>query len=216
MLLLSATHSGGDDMTEYADEFDNVAAEQSGDVMNIMAGIIKAGEGMPVDQQGNAAAYKDSKGIWTIGYGNTRIGGRAVREGDVVSVAEAEGMMMDHIYQDVIPKLEKLDGYEDMNPVQQAAVGSTIYNLGSLNDFPSMKRAISKGLWGEASYQLLTGDKDTDASKVFQQTGGRTLHAANALKYGKLGRLEDFRMQFIGQDGKFDVGLVNSFDRRGV
>lgn len=34
-------------------------------------------------------AYKDSRGVWTIGIGQTMIRGRAVRQGDKITMAEA-------------------------------------------------------------------------------------------------------------------------------
>lgn len=38
-------------------------------------------------------AYRDGKGIWTVGWGSIRINGRAVRQGDVVTQAQADAML---------------------------------------------------------------------------------------------------------------------------
>jgi lysozyme len=34
-------------------------------------------------------AYQDTGGVWTIGYGSTRIFGRAVKQGDIVTIEQA-------------------------------------------------------------------------------------------------------------------------------
>ena len=38
-------------------------------------------------------AYKDIAGVWTIGWGNTSIHGRPVREGDTISQADADNLI---------------------------------------------------------------------------------------------------------------------------
>ena len=40
--------------------------------------LIKHFEGCPTDEEGNAVAYQDAVGVWTIGYGHTH----DVQEGD--------------------------------------------------------------------------------------------------------------------------------------
>ena len=48
--------------------------------------LIKHFEGCPTDEEGNAVAYQDAVGVWTIGYGHTK----DVKEGMTISKEQAD------------------------------------------------------------------------------------------------------------------------------
>lgn len=50
-------------------------------------------------------AYQDSVGVWTIGYGSTRIGNNPVKEGDTITQAQADQLLIDHINTEVKPAI---------------------------------------------------------------------------------------------------------------
>ena len=47
-------------------------------------------------------AYKDSAGVWTVGFGTTHYkDGTQVKEGDVITQAQAHEYLMNHVQGDV-------------------------------------------------------------------------------------------------------------------
>jgi GH24 family phage-related lysozyme (muramidase) len=86
--------------------------------------IIKEFEGC------HLVAYSCPAGVWTIGWGNTQIDGRPVRQGDKISQVTADTMLRDNVEQfaaqlyTLIPAAKKYGGN------QQAALLSWLYNVG--------------------------------------------------------------------------------------
>lgn len=75
-------------------------------------------------------AYKDSGGVWTVGYGSTynHAAKRKVREGDVVSKEQAvRWAAID--YEDILKQANRYISVQ-LNPWQSAAVVDYIYNRG--------------------------------------------------------------------------------------
>ena len=109
-------------------------------------------------------AYQDSVGVWTIGYGNTRIMGRAVKQHDVVTKPQAEMMLEAELHDFLNYVIEYRDkvGY-DWNNKQVAALTSFIYNLG-------------KGALNQVT-QDGTRDNETIAEKMllYVNAGGKPL-----------------------------------------
>ena len=87
-------------------------------------GIIKEFEGC------HLVAYACPAGVWTIGWGNTQIDGRPVRQGDKISQVTADTMLRDSVERfaaqlyTLIPAAKKYGGN------QQAALLSWLYNVG--------------------------------------------------------------------------------------
>jgi GH24 family phage-related lysozyme (muramidase) len=98
--------------------------------------IIKNWEGCKL------AAYADSGGIWTIGWGTTSVNGTPVRKGDQISQALADELLRAEILRiaaelhQIIPAVAKWGGN------QQAALISWAYNvgLGAVKDSTLRKR----------------------------------------------------------------------------
>ena len=72
-------------------------------------------------------AYQDSGGIWTVGYGTIRLGGRPVVQGDSLSPEEALRLLKERIAQDS-KAVRKAAGKASENQV--AALLSLAYNVG--------------------------------------------------------------------------------------
>lgn len=74
-------------------------------------------------------AYQDSVGIWTIGYGSTRIANNPVKPGDTITQAQADQLLIDHINTQVKPAIAS----KVKAPITQSmfdALCSFTYNLG--------------------------------------------------------------------------------------
>lgn len=75
------------------------------------------------------AAYQDSVGIWTIGYGTTNINGSPVGPGMTISDAQAEQYLLDHINTQVVPAIQRVKA-----PITQSmfdAMCCLTYNIGN-------------------------------------------------------------------------------------
>lgn len=102
-------------------------------------------------------AYRDSAGVWTIGYGNTQINGRPVRQGDVITQQQAIQLLAQDIarhstFQNKITR--------PLTQGQLTALSSFEYNLGS-------------GVWNQnAGQQIIaainSGDLNTAAALMQQ------------------------------------------------
>lgn len=73
-------------------------------------------------------AYQDQAGVWTIGYGTTRINGRPVQPGDTVSQQQADQLLAQDIQKHSTFK-NKVS--VPLTPSQESALLSFEYNLGS-------------------------------------------------------------------------------------
>ena len=92
---------------------------------NWLLEFIKANEGF------RSEAYQDSVGVWTIGYGTTRVNGRKVAPGDKMSHEEALAYLKQEIEDFKRNVLNKKAQYGyDWNDNQVDALTSFSYNLG--------------------------------------------------------------------------------------
>ena len=74
-------------------------------------------------------AYLDSAGVWTIGYGTTRINGHPVKFGDKISREAAELIMREQLQEhlDAVVKHIKVE----LTQNQIDAIASFVYNIGA-------------------------------------------------------------------------------------
>ena len=94
-------------------------------------------------------AYKDSKGIWTIGYGFTNacksVTGLTIKSGTKITQAQAEKWLpqvLDAIY---VPLVAKYDSTYHFNQNQIDALTSFAFNIGSINKLTNNgKRTIAQ------------------------------------------------------------------------
>lgn len=117
-------------------------------------------------------AYLDQVKIWTVGYGETWLGGRRVQEGDVLNQAEAYDRLRDRLNRDFAPAvLVATKGGPAPNQNQFDALCSLAYNIGGA--------ALIKSTLGK-HYRAGRIAEAADAFLVWCKAGGRTLSALKA------------------------------------
>lgn len=115
-------------------------------------------------------AYLCPANVWTLGYGSTRINGRAVRDGDRLgSKAEAEALLISQLENEFLPKLKVIPGWGEMTEGQQSALISFAWNLGAhfygANGFNTISLALKNKQW----------DSVPAAINLYHKAGGRSL-----------------------------------------
>ena len=102
----------------------------SADEQQLTEALIAGEEGV------RTKAYQDSEGIWTIGYGQTTINGRAVKQGDQISKEEAltgfRSNVKSHAQRAINQVGEKR--WQQLDPKARAVLTSLAYNYGSIPD----------------------------------------------------------------------------------
>lgn len=88
-------------------------------------------------------AYKDQAGVWTIGYGTTKINGQPVKPTDTITQEEAKKVALTQAATDYSTFADKL-GDTVLTPNQFVALNSFEYNLGpGVWDQPSGKQILA-------------------------------------------------------------------------
>ena len=96
--------------------------QPSADAVN----LIKQYEGLRL------TAYQDSVGVWTIGYGTTKINGAPIQPGQTITQAQADQYLLDHLNTNVAPTIQS----KVKAPITQSmfdAMCCFTYNEGSGN-----------------------------------------------------------------------------------
>lgn len=123
-------------------------------------------------------AYQDIVGVWTIGFGSTKIHGSKVRPTDMITEKEAEGLLQEELETAIYPHLASLELAQN----QFDALCSFIYNLGATNFNKSTlrKKIVAKDYsgaanefvkWNKAGGKVVDGltKRRTDESKLFMK-----------------------------------------------
>ena len=79
----------------------------------------------------NLVAYGCPAGVWTVGWGNTQIDGRPVKQGDKVSQSKADTMLRDTVQQFAARLHKIIPATANYGGNQQAALISWMYNVGA-------------------------------------------------------------------------------------
>lgn len=134
-------------------------------------------------------AYKDAVGVWTIGYGTTRINGEPVRPGQICSEKEA----LEWLRKDAEEYWEEAKKYINpdvkLSQNQVDALASFIYNVG-VDNFK--KSTLLK---------LLNKHDFLGAAEQFP----RWVYAGGKVLQGLVRRRDAECRMFLGIDGDFDV-----------
>lgn len=117
-------------------------------------------------------AYQDQAGVWTIGYGTTKINGVPVKQGDTVSEEQARQIALEQAVNDYSTFADKL-GDVELTPNQFTALNSFEYNLGS-------------GVWNQPTGQQIL---QAIANKDFQ-TANTLMQKFVNVKNPQTGKLE--------------------------
>jgi GH24 family phage-related lysozyme (muramidase) len=100
------------------------AAHPPADWMSPSLAIIREFEGLRLD------AYQDAVGIWTVGYGTTRLIDRPVRQGDRITQKEAEALLQNDVQIRYRQLAELLPMVRQWSANRVAALVSWAYNVG--------------------------------------------------------------------------------------
>lgn len=112
--------------------------------------LIKKWEGF------RAKAYQDIVGVWTVGYGSTRVFGRKVQPSDSLTETVAQAFLEKELEECAYPSLSGLE----LNQNQFDALCSFIYNLGATNfNKSTLKKKILAGDYVGASYEFIKWNK---------------------------------------------------------
>lgn len=113
-------------------------------------------------------AYKDTQGVWTIGYGQTTINGRPVKEGDTIREKDASTFVQRRIRENAYSMYKRHPWMEKLSQNALAAAYDLAYNLGdgifTKENSPGFNRRLAAGedpekvLWSE--YGTYLGGKD--------------------------------------------------------
>lgn len=99
-------------------------------------------------------AYKDTAGIWTVGFGTIKINGVKVKEGDIISRETAEACMRTDIKwaEASVNTAVKVP----LNQNQFDALVSFVYNVGSSAfEHSTLLRYLNAGKYKDTASQLL-------------------------------------------------------------
>ena len=158
--------------------------------------IIKRYEGL------NLNSYQDSVGIWTIGYGTTRINGQPVVQGLSISRQDAEAYLQSHVEAIVTPTLKKNVRSLITQSMFDALVSFT-YNVGNgnLNKSTMLKDLnSSKYLDAAAGFMQWTKAGGTElAGLVTRRRGEKDLFLKNGLP-NEAGEVTQNQQQEAPQD----------------
>jgi GH24 family phage-related lysozyme (muramidase) len=114
--------------------------------------------------------YRCPSGVPTIGYGNTRYStGQAVKEGDTITKEKAKEEFKYHLSKKVLPNMEKIEGWNDMNDNQRAALISFAYNAGENfygnKNYGTISKALKEKRWDDVPAAMKLYNKGRNENK---------------------------------------------------
>lgn len=105
-----------------------------------------------------AEAYLCPAGIWTVGYGTTKINGNKVKSGMKITTDEADMFLEQDLksFEDSINRLVSVE----LTQNQFDALVAFVYNVGAGNfETSTLLKKLNAGLFEEAAEQFLRWDK---------------------------------------------------------
>jgi GH24 family phage-related lysozyme (muramidase) len=114
-------------------------------------------------------AYLDSGGIWTIGWGFTKPGGKPVVKGQKMTKDQADAEFMKIFGKEYVQPVNRAIKREDIEPEMLAALYSLAYNWGTGRVVSSdIMQLINKGEYEKAAALFPTGGRITAGGKKVQ------------------------------------------------
>lgn len=138
-------------------------------LLDLLIPQLKTAEGLRLK------AYKDTVGVWTIGYGHTA----GVKEGDTITGADAENMLRIDAQSAVNDTFRTWPWVTDLDLPRQVALVNMCYNLGAnrLGQFKKMLNALRYQDWGTAA-------GEAQRSLWASQVGARAQQIARTFRTG--------------------------------
>ena len=133
------------------------------------------------DEGFRAHAYQDTVGVWTIGYGSTRINGEPVTETTpAISEPDARRLLRADLYNALITCQAIYENYDQLSPARQEVLANMAYNLGAagLSRFKRMNEAVRR-------HDILAWCAEMRASKWWNQVGNRAPRLQAAVRAGQ-------------------------------
>ena len=106
-------------------------------------------------------AYKDAVGVWTIGYGQTELNGRAVREGDLITEEDASRFVETRVRRNAAALYRQNPWTTKLSQGALSALYDAAYNLGtgafSATRSPNLNAGMASadGGWDDILWQEL-------------------------------------------------------------
>ena len=117
-------------------------------------------------------AYQDSVGKWTVGYGQTEIDGRPVREGDTITEKDASAFVERRARENAVALYRQNPWMSNLSQGALSALYDVAYNLGA--------KALGERRSPTLNYDMQSADTDWDSIvwrelPTYVKAGGRTL-----------------------------------------
>ncbi len=123
-------------------------------------------------------AYRDTVGVWTIGYGHT---GPEVREGLEINQEQAEDWLAEDVNEAIADAKAVCGSFDALDWVRKTVVVNMAFNLGrkKLSAFHATLGAINAGDYSSAALHML-------ASRWATQVKGRARELAKRMSTGEI------------------------------
>lgn len=132
------------------------------------------------DEGFRAHPYRDTVGVWTIGYGSIRWRGERVDSNTVtVTEREAEHELHAELYGCLIDAQQIIPGFDTLGNVRQEVAVNMVYNLGrrGVLGFRRMREALRRGDVEAAADEMVD-------SRWYTQVGNRAKRLERAMRSG--------------------------------
>lgn len=125
-------------------------------------------------------AYLDTVGVWTVGFGSTRIRGRAVEPTDILEKDEARMYLRADLFEAMIAAKKIFPLMDKMNDVRQEVLVNMAYNLGE-----GRLRRFKKMILAHDNLNFTDMAREMVDSHWYSQVGGRGQRLVQAMKLGR-------------------------------
>lgn len=129
---------------------------------------------LKIDEGCRLTAYKDTVGVWTVGYGHAH-----VAPGTVWTQEKAEAVLIGDVTEHNAKLAAALPWVAKLDPVRRRVLQNMAFNLGiaGLLGFKNTLEYVRTGQYGEAADGML-------ASKWAKQVGARAVRLAKQMRNG--------------------------------
>lgn len=130
---------------------------------------------LKIDEGLRLTAYRDTVGVWTVGYGHAH-----VDPGTVWTRAQAEHMLIDDVRAHNAKLYARAPWIKNLDPVRRRVLENMAFNLGidGLLGFNNTLKAVQDGRYDDAANGML-------ASKWAKQVKGRAVRLAQEMRTGR-------------------------------